>query len=409
MRYVFSFPSAIKGCIQLPSSKSISNRALIINALAKGGCLPGNLSVCDDTNVMTDALNSKSDVIDVMAAGTSMRFLTAYFSITPGKRIITGTERMKQRPIGVLVDALRHLGAQIEYAAEEGFPPLEITGTELVNNEVALDGSVSSQYISALLLIAPVLKNGLHLFLTGEVISRTYIELTMRLMKDFGASVRWSSSNSICVKPQPYREIPFTVESDWSAASYWYQMAALSEEAEIMLPGLLQDSYQGDKRCAALFSQLGVSSHFTADGVLLKKGKAKIERLAEDFVDIPDLAQTFAVTCALLDIPFHFTGLHTLRIKETDRMAALITELGKLGYLLRQENDSVLIWDGKRTAPEASPVIRTYEDHRMAMAFAPAAIRFPGLSVSDPGVVTKSYPAFWEDLRKAGVEVREEE
>ena len=402
MRYKLSAPSVVRTTIQLPASKSISNRALIINALARGTTPPCNLSDCDDTLVMIKALAENNETIDIMAAGTAMRLLTAYLSTVQGTHILTGTERMQQRPIQILVNALRELGAQIEYAGKEGFPPLRIHGTELKGNELTLKGNVSSQYISALLMIGPVLKNGLRLHLTGEIISLPYINLTLQLMKEFGAKAAWTSGNSIEVAPKPYTPVSFMVESDWSAASYWYQIAALSEQAEIELMGLFRNSYQGDSRGAEVFSRLGITTEFTHEGVLLKKSNRLVEQLNEDFVDIPDLAQTFAVTCCLLGIPFRFTGLQSLKIKETDRIFALKAELRKLGYLLQDAQDSILIWDGERCQPEAQPVIQTYEDHRMAMAFAPAALRFPEMRIAEPQVVSKSYPAYWEHLQQAG-------
>lgn len=254
MRYLLSAPSQIKATIQLPASKSISNRALIIHALSKGDDVLSNLSDCDDTQVMIKALTEGNEVIDILAAGTAMRFLTAYLSSTPGIHTITGTERMQQRPIQILVNALRELGAHIEYVRNEGFPPLRIEGTELTGSEITLKGNVSSQYISALLMIGPVLKNGLQLRLTGEIVSRPYINLTLQLMKDFGASASWTSDQSILIDPQPYHCLPFTVESDWSAASYWYQIAALSPQADIELTGLFRHSYQGDSRGAEVFA-----------------------------------------------------------------------------------------------------------------------------------------------------------
>ncbi len=409
MRYKLSAPSVVKTTIQLPASKSISNRALIINALARGTTPPCNLSDCDDTLVMIKALAENNETIDIMAAGTAMRFLTAYLSTVQGTHILTGTERMQQRPIQILVNALRELGAQIEYAGKEGFPPLRIHGTELKGNELTLKGNVSSQYISALLMIGPVLKNGLRLHLTGEIISLPYINLTLQLMKEFGAKAAWTSGNSIEVAPKPYTPVSFMVESDWSAASYWYQIAALSEQAEIELMGLFRNSYQGDSRGAEVFSRLGITTEFTHEGVLLKKSNRLVEQLNEDFVDIPDLAQTFAVTCCLLGIPFRFTGLQSLKIKETDRIFALKAELRKLGYLLQDAQDSILIWDGERCQPEAQPVIQTYEDHRMAMAFAPAALRFPEMRIAEPQVVSKSYPAYWEHLQQAGFQIDNKE
>jgi 3-phosphoshikimate 1-carboxyvinyltransferase len=380
---------------------------LIINALANGRFAPDNLSDCDDTRVMVKALSSESgEVIDIMAAGTAMRFLTAYLSVTPGTHIITGTGRMRQRPIRILVDALRGLGAEIEYVEQEGYPPLRITGKPLTGQTICLKGDVSSQYISALLMIAPTLQDGLRLCLTGEVISRPYIDLTLQLMATFGVQAVWDSANSLVIKHQSYQSTPFTVESDWSAASYWYQILALSQSGEVELSGLFGNSYQGDSRGAEIFSRLGVSTTFTDRGVLLKKTGRCAERLEEDFADIPDLAQTFTVTCALLNIPFHFTGLQTLKIKETDRIAALVAEMAKLGYVVREQNNSELIWDGEYVQPQESPVIETYEDHRMAMAFAPAAIYRPQLTIAEPQVVTKSYPGYWEDLKKAGVRLQ---
>ena len=416
MRYKLSAPATLHTTIQLPASKSISNRALILHALAQGHITPTNLSGCDDTCVMIKALDGNPEHIDILAAGTAMRFLTAYLSVTPGTRIITGTERMQQRPIRILVDALRELGAQIEYAGNEGFPPLRITGTILTGEEISLAGNVSSQYISALLMIGPILKNGLRLNLTGEIISRPYINLTLQLMKEFGADAAWSSESSISVHPGQYEDIPFTVESDWSGASYWYQMVALSQDSkeepaktEVELLGLFPRSYQGDSRGTEIFAKLGVRTTYTDRGVVLTKTGTPVARLKEDLVDIPDLAQTFVVTCCLMNIPFRFSGLQSLKIKETDRIQALITELHKLGYVVKSEQDSILIWNGERCEPEASPVIATYEDHRMAMAFAPASLLVPSVQIAEPQVVSKSYPGYWEDLKQAGFRIEIEE
>ena len=416
MRYKLSAPATLHNTIQLPASKCISNRALILHALAQGHITPTNLSGCDDTCVMIKALDGNPEHIDILAAGTAMRFLTAYLSVTPGTRIITGTERMQQRPIRILVDALRELGAQIEYAGNEGFPPLRITGTILTGEEISLAGNVSSQYISALLMIGPILKNGLRLNLTGEIISRPYINLTLQLMKEFGADAAWSSESSITVRPGQYKDIPFTVESDWSGASYWYQMVALSQDSneepaktEVELLGLFPRSYQGDSRGTEIFTKLGVRTTYTDRGVVLTKIGTPVARLKEDLVDIPDLAQTFVVTCCLMNIPFRFSGLQSLKIKETDRIQALITELHKLGYVVKSEQDSILIWNGERCEPEASPVIATYEDHRMAMAFAPASLLVPSVQIAEPQVVSKSYPGYWEDLKQAGFRIEIEE
>ena len=407
MQIKVTAPAKIHTTIQLPSSKSISNRALIINALGNGTHHPENLSDCDDTRVMIRALNDDKETIDIMAAGTAMRFLTAYLSVTPGTRIITGTERMQQRPIQVLVNALRELGADIEYVANDGFPPLRITGRELRKDTISLPSNVSSQYISALLMIAPVLTNGLTIRLTGDIISRPYINLTLQLMNDFGVRAEWTDDHRLKVEPQAYHSTPFYVESDWSAASYWYQIVALSKEAEVTLPGLFKDSYQGDSQVAGIFRSLGVETIYKDKTVILKKNGKSVERLDYDFINQPDLAQTFVVTCALLNIPFRFSGLQSLKIKETDRMAALITEMRKLGYILHETDGSVLSWEGERCTTEEHPAIDTYEDHRMAMAFAPTCLALPEILINNPQVVSKSYPRYWEDLRQAGFIIKE--
>ena len=407
MQIKVTAPAKIHTTIQLPSSKSISNRALIINALGNGTHHPENLSDCDDTRVMIRALNDDKETIDIMAAGTAMRFLTAYLSVTPGTRIITGTERMQQRPIQVLVNALRELGADIEYVANDGFPPLRITGRELRKDTISLPGNVSSQYISALLMIAPVLTNGLTIRLTGDIISRPYINLTLQLMNDFGVRAEWTDDHRLKVEPQAYHSTPFYVESDWSAASYWYQIVALSKEAEVTLPGLFKDSYQGVSQVAGIFRSLGVETIYKDKTVILKKNGKSVERLDYDFINQPDLAQTFVVTCALLNIPFRFSGLQSLKIKETDRMAALITEMRKLGYILHETDGSVLSWEGERCTTEEHPAIDTYEDHRMAMAFAPTCLALPEILINNPQVVSKSYPRYWEDLRQAGFIIKE--
>lgn len=410
---IVTAPAQLQASIPLPSSKSISNRALIIYALSASPYPVENLSDCDDTQVMIRALSEGKDPIDIQAAGTAMRFLTAYLSVTPGSRTLTGTSRMQQRPIQVLVDALRELGADIAYVGQEGFPPLRITGRTLTQENICLPGNVSSQYISALLMIAPTLPQGLTLTLSGTLISRPYIDLTLQLMRDFGAEAYWLNEQQLKVEPKPYQPLPFSVESDWSAASYWYQLTALAPEAEITLPGLFHQSYQGDSKGADLFRSLGVETVFEtrakeATGasqsatVILRKIPCTLKRMDYDFIDQPDLAQTFVVTCALLDLPFRFTGLQSLKIKETDRIEALIKEMRKLGYVLHETDGRTLSWDGERCEPDWKAGIDTYEDHRMAMAFAPASLRFPGLRINHPEVVSKSYPRYWDHLRQAG-------
>ena len=369
-----------------------------------------NISDCDDTRVMVNWLTAQPNspgTVDIGAAGTAMRFSTALLSVTPGTHVITGTERMRHRPIGVLVEALRSFGADIEYVEEDGFPPLRIKGNaELEGGEVTLPGNVSSQYISALLMIGPVLRKGIRLVLTGQIVSRPYINLTLGMMREFGAEADWDGDASICVRPGKYTNPSYFVESDWSAASYWYEMVALapSADATVVLPGLYERSLQGDSRVAAFFELLGVQTEWLggSEGVRLSKSTTCADRFDVDLVHQPDLAQTFVVTCCLLGVPFHITGLQSLKIKETDRIEALKVELRKLGYAITDRNDSELLWNGERCEPMADPVIDTYEDHRMAMAFAPTALLLPQLKVNNPQVVSKSYPNYWQDLQKAG-------
>lgn len=414
MQYQLTAPKQLSATIALPASKSISNRALILHALSHGNTVPQNLSDCDDTRVMIRAFQEWPETIDILAAGTAMRFLTAYLSVTPGTHLITGTSRMQQRPIRILVDALRALGAHIEYAGAEGFPPLRISGTDLSNSEVTLPGHVSSQYISALLMIGAVLPHGLRLHLTGTIISRPYIQLTLALMHHYGASARWEDEQTLQVEPGGYHDVPFLVESDWSGASYWYELMALmahhtnsAATHSLVLQGLFPHSCQGDSRGAEIFERLGVHTEYIDGGIRLTATSASVNRLEEDMTDIPDLAQTFVVTCCIMNLPFRFTGLQSLKIKETDRITALINELRKLGYAIHDEKDSVLYWNGERCPAETTPIIDTYEDHRMAMAFAPAAVLYPHLRIRHPEVVSKSYPHFWKDLQQAGFIIHE--
>ncbi len=409
-------PRHLRGTVLLPASKSISNRALVINALATRANAGSaaelhHVSDCDDTEVMQRWLSEWPATIDVGAAGTAMRFSTALLSVSDGCHVITGSERMKHRPIAVLVDALRALGASVEYMEEEGFPPLRIVGQgQLAGGHLALPGHVSSQYVSALLLIGPVMKQGLRLTLTGKIVSRPYIDLTVRLMRDFGAEVRWVTDHELEVAPKPYQSREYFVESDWSAASYWYEMLALSghQDASIELPGLFEMSSQGDAQVAEIFAPLGVHTAFLPDNrVVLTKSDAVCTRFDYDFVNQPDLAQTSVVTCCLLDIPFHFYGLESLKIKETDRLEALHVELRKLGYEIQEVDGCELQWAGQRVAPASDIVIDTYDDHRMAMAFAPAAMKLGQLAMNHPQVVSKSYPRYWNDLRSVGFDIHE--
>ena len=412
-QYRLTAPRRLDMTVDLPASKSISNRALIIHALSGGSTLPENLSDCDDTSVIIDALRTMPEEINIKAAGTAMRFMTAYLSVTPGTHILTGTERMKHRPIGILVDALRTLGANIEYIGEEGYPPLRITGSTLKGGLLEIHGNVSSQYISALLMIGPMLKDGLTLRLLDHIISRPYIDLTLWMMGEFGAEAEWTSADTITVNPKPYKSRDYFIENDWSGASYWYEILALNgdPESEIRLTGLMDGSKQGDSITRYIFSLLGVKTKLQSkkagipQTITLKKNGHCVPKVEYDFVNCPDLAQTFVVACAAMNIPFHFTGLSTLKIKETDRIEALKTEMRKLGYVVKDIDGSELLWDGERCEPSLEQGIDTYEDHRMALAFAPYAMKHNGLVINNPQVVTKSYPHYWDHLRQAGFKV----
>lgn len=386
--------------INLPASKSISNRALILNALSYSAYDVENLSDCDDTRVMVEVFDSNSTNFDVGAAGTSMRFLTAFLAKTVGEWTITGSERMKNRPIKILVDALNSLGGKIEYLEKEGFPPLKIYGSAMMGGEIELDGGISSQYISALMMIAPYMQNGLSIRLLGNVISKPYILMTKGMMEDFGVKVDFKE-NSIDIRPQNYRPISYHVESDWSAASYWYEILTLAGAGQIKLKGLHKNSLQGDSAVAKIFKNFGVKTEFADDGVMLTTTDYKLPTTDYklDFTDIPDLAQTVVVMCCMKNIHFKFSGLQSLKIKETNRVAALIKELRKLGYVLYEPAEGELAWGGERCEPEENPIIATYEDHRMAMAFAPIALLQP-VTIANPEVVSKSYPTFWEDIEK---------
>lgn len=399
----------IKATINLPSSKSISNRALIINALSYSPYPLLNLSDSDDTKVLSAALNSNNNKFDIGHAGTAMRFLTAFLAKIVGEWEVTGSDRMQQRPISILVDALNSIGAQIDYIQNEGFPPLKILGSRLIGKTIELDGSVSSQYISALLLIAPTIENGLTLRLKGEITSRSYIDLTLKLMAKFGIQYRWVG-NEITMPEQKYFAREFTIEADWSGASYWYEILSLCDSGEIFLKNLELESLQGDANIAGWFTKFGVNSVQKSDGVLLVKNEnISPEKLIHDFIENPDVAQTMACLCVAKQIPFHFTGLKTLKIKETDRISALQNELAKFGAELNEPNEGELAWDGKinSNALIENPVIETYHDHRMALAIAPMALSGIKLRISDPMVITKSYPGFWEELKTAGFTIRE--
>ncbi len=406
MNAVRLFPSTgpVRATIPLASSKSESNRALIINALMNFQGDLQNLSTARDTQTMIRLLKADDNIADVLDAGTTMRFLTAYFSVTGQQKTMTGTPRMCERPIGILVDALRTLGADITYLKNEGYPPLQLNGfTPSGTNRVSIRGDVSSQYISALLMIAPLLPNGLSLELTGAIGSRPYIEMTLEQMRYFGADVQadWDTK-TIMVAAKPYTPKPYAVESDWSGASYWYSVAALTEDekTEIELLGLKAKSLQGDSAIVDIMRSLGVESNFTETGVRLTKRQAE-DSLEWDFTDCPDLAQTVAVCAAMTGTVLTLTGIESLKIKETDRVAALQAELQKISSELVEIEANHRYEVRQKQSSEAVPPARihTYDDHRMAMAFAPVALR-EEIIIEEPGVVAKSYPSFWDDMAR---------
>jgi len=405
MVYTINFPDSnkLQGKINLPSSKSISNRLLIIRALSSCGFPIEGLSDSDDTKVLQAGLQSNSDIIDISHAGTSMRFLTAYFAATGQVKTITGSDRMKNRPISDLVNALNQLGADISCLEKNGFPPIRTSGKHLSGNKIEISGEVSSQFITALLLVAPVLPDGLTVRITGAPVSASYIKMTLQLMQQAGVSAV-TERNVITVARQAYRSQGMNVERDWSAASYWYQMAILANDAELLLEGLSDKSIQGDSIIAQLADKLGIKTEYTTEGALLTKHKNICHSLEHNFIDCPDLVQTMVVTCCVNNIHFCFGGVQTLRNKETDRIKALQTELLKLGYIINEKKTGVIEWSGERTTPNTPPItISTYNDHRMAMAFAPAAIHFRGLQIENPEVVSKSYPNFWNNLKELGI------
>ncbi|MBC7883916.1 MAG: 3-phosphoshikimate 1-carboxyvinyltransferase [Saprospiraceae bacterium] len=398
----------ISGEIKLNGSKSISNRALLIRALCKDKFNIFNLSDSDDTAFLNHLLNDGVDLFDAHHAGTTYRFLTAYLATKEGTQILTGSERMQQRPVKVLVDALNQLGANITYVDNEGYPPIKISSpNDHWGNEITLPADISSQYISALLMIAPTLPDGLRICLEGEIVSGPYIEMTIGMMNYFGVSVRWHEQTLI-VPNQEYISKDYHVESDWSAASYYYIIAALSERANIELLGLHQHSLQGDAAISEICQNFGIESLFFDNKVQIikKKNASFIESVEYDFIKVPDLAQSVSVICAGLGVKCLFSGLQTLRIKETDRILALQNELMKLNVTLHKSPEMIsnnaeeenYKQEGKACANESlPPIINTYNDHRMAMAFATLGLLFP-IRINDPQVVSKSYPGFWKDL-----------
>lgn len=396
--------TAKQSSIKITGSKSESNRLLLLQALYPELKLE-NVSNSDDSNLMTNALKSTSYIIDIHHAGTAMRFLTAYFSIQEGREVtLTGSKRMKERPIKILVDALRELGAEINYEENEGYPPIKIKGKKLTKSKVSLKANVSSQYISALLLMASKLENGLELSLEGEITSVPYIKMTLSLLDEIGIETSFNN-NVIIIKPKTKSLIPktLTVESDWSSASYYFSIAAISEVGtEINLTSYKENSLQGDSDLVNIYKHFGVTSVFKENSVTLKKENNTLTNFQYNLVNAPDIAQTIAVTCFALGIPCDLKGLHTLKIKETDRLVALKTEIEKLGGEVKITDKSLHL-SASNTINEFVP-IATYHDHRMAMAFAPLALKAP-IIIEDAEVVSKSYPAFWDDLKSIGFQI----
>ncbi|WP_411274614.1 3-phosphoshikimate 1-carboxyvinyltransferase [Daejeonella sp.] len=424
----------ISGTIHLTGSKSESNRALVMQAMSNGAVQVKNVSEAADTVTLLGILQPDAEqktgtgkpdsrrvesemnaqnspliahspkLIDIGPAGTAMRFLTAYYTLQDGEVILTGSARMKQRPIGILVDALRELGAEIEYAEIDSYPPLKIQGPfNQKSDQVSIQGNISSQYISSLLLAAPLLEKGLKLIIEGDLTSKPYVEMTLAMLSQGGIKYTWDE-NIIRIPNQPFAKSVISVEPDWSAASYWYAIAALAEEAELFLPGLNAYSLQGDSKITEIMANFGITSQFKDGGVFIKKEHKKLERKIFDFKECPDLAQTVIVVCAALGHDATFTGLETLKIKETDRINALQVELAKIGVKLIEKNQTYkLECSGKELNKAVS--ISTYDDHRMAMAFAPLALVLNEMKIEDHLVVEKSYPHFWKDLESVGFEI----
>ena len=402
-------PAKADACIELPASKSITNRALLISALCDGAPQVLNPALCDDTAVMFDALTRQNGgIINVGAAGTAMRFLTAYFAARPGMAVtLDGDARMRQRPIGPLVDALRSMEADIDYKGVEGFPPLSIKGKGLRGGDVTMPGGVSSQFISAVMMILPIAGGGT-IHITGDIVSTPYIHMTAEVMRNMGAQVDFTG-DTITVGGT-YSGECYMVEGDWSAAAPWYAIAALLPQSQLTLKGLETSSIQGDARLAQIAAQLGIITHDGPQGVTLDTSHF-IGCCCSAFADMsgtPDLAMSWAVLLCLLERSFRMTGVRTLRLKESDRVEALREGLLRLGYVLKVESEDAISWYGERTSiTQEPPIIDTHGDHRMAMAFAPAAVRFPGIIINDAQVVSKSYPAFWRHLEKAGFTITE--
>lgn len=399
----------VEETIKLTGSKSESNRALVLTALSKGKVKIKNLSSAADTvtleNIINQQIKNKSAVVNVGPAGTAMRFLTAYLSLLGEKVEITGTERMKQRPIGTLVNALLSLGANISYKEVDGYPPVLVNGAfQQKTKHILIRGDISSQFLTALLLIASSLPQGLELEIMDELTSKPYVDMTLAMLAQCGIEHSWEK-DTISIAPQNFHETTLTIEPDWSAASYWYSVAALSKHSKIYLPHLKKDSLQGDSAIAGIMSLFGITTVFNEDGIVIEKVEYEIKPQLLDFKECPDLAQTVVVCAAILGKEFSFTGLETLKIKETDRIFALQTELAKIGVKLIETQADVYQLNCEELNIPESITIATYEDHRMAMAFAPLASIIKEVVIEEAMVVEKSYPHFWEDFKKIGFEV----
>lgn len=404
----------VSGSIHLYGSKSISNRVLIIQALSGEDFLIENISQSDDTKTLQQLLASNGPELDAHHAGTTYRFMTALLATKTDKEVIlTGSSRMKERPIGPLVDALRNIGAQITYIENEGYPPLKIESIRSSStNKITIAGDISSQYITALLLIAPTLEYGLEIEIKGELVSRPYVEMTLSIMKYFGVDHHWQEQQ-ITIYPQRYISRNIYIEGDWSSASYYFSMAALAHDADIEISGLQEESLQADRAIADIAKHFNVNTIFKDQKVrLIKKSGSVDNAFNYDFIKCPDIAQTVAVMCAGTGVKGVFSGLKTLKIKETDRIAALQNELIKLGVTFSLENEldenadnEHYIISGQAKQMNQVPSIETYSDHRMAMSFAPLCLMLPSIIIEDHMVVSKSYPSFWEDMKKLAIKM----
>jgi len=397
----------LKGKINLSGSKSESNRVLIIQALAKEKFHIENISNSEDTKLLQAFLNFDANFFDVKNAGTVMRFLTSFFALKTNQEIIlTGSERMKERPIGFLVNELKNIGANIEYLEKENFPPIKIKPSKLTGGKIFIDGSISSQYITSLLLISPLLDKGLTINITNKLISKPYVEMTLKMMEHFGIKYQFEN-NKIIINRQNYISKNYIVESDWSSASYWYLMSALSDDVDLEITGLKQNSLQGDFIISDIMSNFGVKTKFLENKIHLSKSNYICKNFSYDFSNYPDIAQTIAVLCSALGINAKLTGLDSLRIKETDRINALIFELKKLGVDIKEKENSIFI--NSAITKKNNDLIRTYKDHRMAMSFSPLAIIWDTILIEDVNIVEKSYPNFWNDLKSVGFKLVEKD